>query len=69
MEWKEDSVSKNFVLTFLKVKLFVSSMNLIGQFLQNQWAKLVKVQLSSLGKEYSLSKVAQMFRKHVHDTI
>lgn len=69
MEWKVDSVSKNFGLALLKVKLLDSSMNLIGTFLQNQWAKLVRVQLSSLGKEYSLSKVAQMFRKHVHDII
>lgn len=69
MEWKVDSVSKTFVLAFLKVKLLGSSMNLIGEFLQNQSAKLVKVQLSSPGKEYSLSKVAQMFRKHVHDII
>lgn len=69
MEWKVESVSKNFGLALLKVKLLDSSMNPIGTFLQNQWAKLVRVQLSSLGKEYSLSKVAQMFREHVHDII
>lgn len=69
MEWKVDSVSKTFVLVFLKVKLLDSSMNPNGKILQNQWAKLVRVQLSSLWKEYSLSKVAQMFRKHVHDII